>query len=364
MPARLTKIAFVLEDFRVPSPAQQLLDRFLIGFPDEGVFRPPPAARVSVWLPDNGAQADLDRRRTDHGLERETAFETALRGAAAWVCASGTLDSPPPEGMLRRTIERAEPGSAGFVPGLLAPDWKEATELIHLARSRRIRLLAGTALPFAWHLPEVSVAKGARIKEALIVTQGPFPLAELMGLEGLLPELERRRGGETGIRRVRGLFGPAVWPAGDRGDWPWPLLAAAISRSNTPQGDPVADGRTQDLVGLGLVPGLAREPRGWLLEHRDGVRSAILALDGVVADINFAVRLKDGSMISAQVYQAPPPAQHQYSRLSAALAASFAGGAAPWPVDRNRLTAGILEEFRAAQAAQQEGWVATPELEV
>ena len=83
-----------------------------------------------------------------------------------------------------------------------------------------------------------------------------------------------------------------------KGAWSWPLLAAALSRSDTPQGNAVLDGRTEDLVGLGLISKLAQLPRGWLLEHQDGLRSAILVLDGVVADINFAIGIQNGPTIS------------------------------------------------------------------
>src|SRR5204863_5007520 len=82
--------------------------------------------------------------------------------------------------------------------------------------------------------------------------------AELHALEGLLPVIERRRGGESGVRIIRFLEGKELWKAGDKGNWSWPLLAAALSRSHSPQGDPVLDGRTHDLVGLALVPKLPR----------------------------------------------------------------------------------------------------------
>jgi hypothetical protein len=199
--------------------------------------------------------------------------------------------------------------------------------------------------------------------EALIVVQGRAFGAELNGLEGLLPVIERRRGGESGIRSVRFLEGKEVWRAGEKKLWSWPLLAAAISRSDTPQGDPVKDGRTQDIVGLGLVPRLASQPRGWLLEHRDGLRSAILVLDGVLADFNFAVRARDGNIFSAQLFRPPPPAEHHFSRLAAALEDFLRTGKSGWPVQRNLLIAGLLE-ILSRPSARFAGRVETPELAI
>ncbi|MEQ2007793.1 MAG: hypothetical protein ABMA26_13435, partial [Limisphaerales bacterium] len=201
----------------------------------------------------------------------------------------------------------------------------------------------------------------ARVDESLIVVQGASPLAELHALDGLLPVLERRTGGERGVRQVKFLSGRELWRAGDRREWSWPLLSAALSRSDSPQGDAILDGRTQDLVGLGLVPKLATNPRGWLLEHTDGVRTALLVLDGVVADFNFAVRLADGSNLSAQLFRAPVPAQEHYSRLASSMEDFFRTGTPSWPASRSLLTAGLLDACRQS-AAQPGVWLRTPEL--
>src|SRR5262249_21197895 len=155
-----------------------------------------------------------------------------------------------------------------FVHGALANSLERAREFSRLARSRQIALLAGTPLGVTWRLPEVDLPRGTPLAEALIVVQleaaatqasPPSPSAtlggaELHALEGLLPVIEWRRGGEAGVRAVRFLEGKDLWRAGDRGAWSWALLSSALSRSHTPQGDALLDARTQDLVGLGLVP--------------------------------------------------------------------------------------------------------------
>ena len=88
-----------------------------------------------------------------------------------------------------------------------------------------------------------------------------------------------------------------------------------------------------------------------MLEHRDGLSSALLVLDGVVADFNFAVRAKEGGIISAQVYRPPAPAEHHYSRLAAMLEGYFQTGIPPWPVEQNVLAAELLERFEALRHA-------------
>lgn len=373
----LRKIAFLLEEFAKPSPAQQLVDRFLAGYVIDGEFKKSPFEGASAYVMLSSNPPDLEQRTKDFKFVVAPRAEQAIEGADAVVIASRKPGALANERFVQIALERAPEGAACFVHGVLANSLERGHELTRLARSRQIALLAGTPLSVTWRLPEVELSPATPLSEALIVVQAnpspgqtspPAPPsslrgAELHALEGLLPVIERRRGGEAGVRSIRFLEGKELWKAGDRGNWSWPLLAAALSRSHSPQGDPVLDGRTQDLVGLGLVPKLARNPRGWLLEHRDGLRSTMLVLDGVVADFNFAVRAQDGSIVSAQLFRAPAPAEQHFSRLAAVMEEFFRSGKAPWSIERNLLIAGLLERF--SQPSSRTGRVVpAPRLEI
>ncbi len=190
---------------------------------------------------------------------------------------------------------------------------------------------------------------------------GKSPAAEEEGVDALLPMLERRRGGEAGVKTLLFLKGEALWQAARDQLWSWSLLTAALSRSDSPQGDPVRDGRTQDLAALGLVPKLATDPRGWVMEHSDGLRSSVLLLEGVVGDANFALRPSGSDIISAQLYRPPKPGQHEFSRLAAVVEDFFVSGMPPWKIQRSLLAAGLREAFRRA-AAQSGERLETPGL--
>ncbi|HUR44372.1 MAG TPA: hypothetical protein VMZ27_00755 [Candidatus Saccharimonadales bacterium] len=373
----LRKIAFLLEEFTRSSPAQQLLDRFLIGYQRQGGQHKVGCEKVSAHLMLGGGDSDFGTREDDFGLVVAPTIEAAVEGADAIVIVSRKPGALANERFLQLALERAPRGAACFVHGALCNSLDRGRELAGLAHSRQIRLLAGTPLGVTWRLPEVDLPMDAEANQALIVVQVspqsaqatppsvPASLrgAELHALEGLLPVIEHRRGGEAGVSSVRFLQGREVWRAGDKGVWSWPMLAAALSRSDSPQGDAVLDGRTQDLVRLGLVPRLARNPRGWILEHRDGLKSTLLVLDGVVADFNFAVRTKGGSMLSAQILRAPAPALQHFSRLAAVMEDFFRGSTAPWPLERNLLIAGLLDTF-SRPAARTGKRIFTPDLEI
>ena len=361
----LRQIAFVLEDFALQTPAQQLLDRFLLGYRRDGAFHKPDGLRVTVAragdLQSPSAAADLLQTRANEAGLQLTDLPTAVREANALVIVPRADAATPTEAQLTAALTHAKRGTPCFVFGALGTNLAAARTITTLAAARQVTLASGTTLPVTWRLPQVDLPDRAAVDEALIVVQGPSPLAELHALDGLLPVLERRAGGERGVRQVKFLAGRELWRAGDRREWSWPLLSAALSRSDSPQGDAILDGRTQDLVGLGLVPKLATSPRGWLLEHPDGVRTTLLVLDGVVADFNFAVRLADGSNLSAQLFHAPTPGQEHYSQLTATLEDYFRTGTPPWPAQRSLLTAGLLDACRQT-AAQPGVWLRTPEL--
>lgn len=298
------KLLFVADEFKLRAPVQQLLDRFLIGYPHHGAFHRP---ECEVVLATPQSNVEIERRIKDHGLRRQPEADQA----------DGALifgGSPPAAtGPHRRFFYGAGPG------------------------------IAGTAIRGAWLLPDISAPKNARLAKGLVIVQGAYPSAEIEALEALLPLIWERKAMDATIRSVTKLGRDDFWKI-LKADF-WPLVKSAISRSDSPQGDPVRDGRTQDLAGLGLLETLVKEPRGWLIEHADGFQFVIAAMDGAVADYNVAVQSGAGGIISAQVYRPPAPAEHHYSRLAAMLERYFLKGEPPWPIEQNVLIAELLERF-------------------
>ncbi|MBI2949248.1 MAG: hypothetical protein HYY23_16525 [Verrucomicrobia bacterium] len=360
---RLKQIAFVLEDFALQTPGQQLLDRFLMGYPRDGAFHRLENCRVSAHIADQAANAEIERREKSFGLRVRRDLRQAVAGADGVIVAWRGSGVEAKDELLKEILPSVPRGTPCFVHGALSASLAGAQEIKRLAFSRRVVVLAGTPLGVTWRLPEVEIPQGTALKEALVVVQGKSPTAEFESLEALLPVIERRQGGESGVRNVRFFQGTNVWKSGEDGQWSWPLLASALARSDSPQGDAVKDGRTQDLAGLGLVQKLAREPRGWALEHRDGLRSTILVLDGVVADYNFAVRTGDGQILSAQVYRPPAPAEHHFTRLATGIEDFFRTGKQPWALERSALIAGLLEVLRNPSAPHGQA-IETPELRI
>ena len=175
--------------------------------------------------------------------------------------------------------------------------------------------------------------------------------------------VERRRGGETGVKAVQLLAGDAVWKAGEEGRYSKELLTAALSRSDTPLGLTEKDGRTQDLVASGELQKLAKNPAAYFIEYRDGLKATMFMLDGALKDFNFAARLKGGQVWSTQFLLTPDPNVTYSACLMHKAEQMFETGSAPYPVERTLLVSGVLESCLTSKV-QNQARLETPQLAV
>jgi hypothetical protein len=225
----------------------------------------------------------------------------------------------------------------------LSFSFAQAQSMVETARRLRFPLLASSSLPLTWRLPEVDVPLGAEVQEAVMVGMGGLDGMDYDALEALTCMLERRKGGETGVKAVQLLEGDDVWAAGNSGRWSKDLLSSALSRSDTPQGLTVLDGRTQDLVASGVLPQLVKNPIAYCLEYNDGTRATLLLLNGAIADYNIAVRVVGEELVSTQFFVPPPPNHADTACLAAKIEDLFQTQRTAYPVERALLVSGVLE---------------------
>ena len=162
-------------------------------------------------------------------------------------------------------------------------------------------------------------------------------------LEAMQCMVERRRGGETGIKSVQVLEGDAVWKAGEEGRWSTRLLEAALSRSDSLQGDSEMDSRPQDLVRNGQLPKLVKNPAAYFIEHNDGLRTTLLMLNGALQDYCFAARMAGGQIVSTQFFLPPTPNVTYSACLVAQIEEMILSGRAPYPVERTQIASAMLD---------------------
>ncbi|MGC2398753.1 MAG: hypothetical protein WA510_03170 [Acidobacteriaceae bacterium] len=225
----------------------------------------------------------------------------------------------------------------------LAFSFGQAQTIVETAKRLRFPLLAGSSLPVTWRLPDVDVPLGAEVQEAVMVGVGGLDGMDFDALEAMQCMVERRKGGETGVKAVQLLEGDDVWAAGKAGRWSPELLSSALSRTDTPQGLTVLDGRTQDLAASGVLPQLVKNPAAYCIEYSDGTRATLLMLDGAIADFNIAVKVAGHEVVSTQFFLPPAPNKSDSACLAAQIEQFFETQRTPHPVERTLLTSGVLE---------------------
>ena len=95
----------------------------------------------------------------------------------------------------------------------MADNWKDSKWLYDTAAELKVPLMAGSSLPVLWRYPPVDVQRGAKLKEIVAVSYHTLDAYGFHALEMVQCLVERRAGGETGVKQVRTLTGEAVWQA-------------------------------------------------------------------------------------------------------------------------------------------------------
>ncbi len=232
----------------------------------------------------------------------------------------------------------------------LSYDYAKARKMYDTAKQMGFGLMAGSSLPVTWRRPEWEPDFGAKVEEAVVCYYADPDIYGIHSLETLQSLLERRRGGETGVKSVATLTGEAVWKAWDRGAWSKELAEAALRHS------PTRDyGTPRDQV---------ENPRAVLVEYLDGTRAALLHLPGYVADITAAVKLAGDPKPHATWFVLPaPPGARFFNPLTFYIEKFFTTGKSPWPVERTLLTT-TMHDFAMRSAADGGTVMTDPALHV
>jgi hypothetical protein len=378
MPQRIAVITTV---YRYLSHAQHEADRILVGYPHRGEWHRPDMKIVSLYVdqkPDN----DLSEARA-----REFDFKVYPTIAEALRCGGdklavdavmiiaehgdyprndkGQILYPRYEFFKQCTDVFEKDGKAVpvFNDKHLSYNFEKAKRMVDESKRLGFPMLAGSSLPVTWRLPDIELPLGCELEDALMVGEGGSDAMDFHALEALQCMVERRRAGETGVQAVQLIEGDAVWKAGDDGRWSKELLTAALSRSDTPLGLTVKDGRTQDLVHNGELPKLAKNPWAYFIEYADGFRATLLMLDGALRDFNFAARVQGRGLVSNQFLLTPEPNVTYSACLISKVEQMFSSGKAPYPVERTLLTSGVLESCLTSRV-QGHQRLETPHLKV
>jgi hypothetical protein len=376
------RLAIITTIYRYLSHGQHMGDRFLVGYPLEGAWHRPNIKVVSLYV-DQKPEGDLSGERA-----REFGFNVYPTIAEALRCGGETLAVDAvliigehgnyphnDKGQILyprfeffdqcvKVFEKDRRTVPVFNDKHLSYSFEKAKAMVDASRRLRFPMLAGSSLPVTWRLPSLELPLGCRVSDALMVGVGGSDPMDFHALEAMQCMLERRGRGETGVKAVQLIEGDEVWKAGEQGRYSKELLSCALSRSDTPLGLTVEDGRPQDLCVPGVLQKLVEKPAAYFIEYLDGLKATLLMLNGAVRDFNFAARVQGmKEPVSTQFFLTPEPNVTYSACLMHQVEEMFESGIAPYPVDRTLLVSGVLESCLTSKA-QSHARLETPHLSV
>jgi hypothetical protein len=356
------RLAIITTVWRYLSHAQHMGDRFLVGYPWEGKWHRPAIDVVALYVDQRPKDDQSAERARDFGFTVYPTITEALRCGGAKLAVDAVLiigehgDYPhnekgqilyPRYEFFRETTRVFEQDGRSvpvFNDKHLSFSFVKAKKMVEISKRLKFPFLAGSSLPVTWRLPSIEPPRGCVIDDALMVGVGASDPMDYHALEAMQCMVERRKGGETGVKQVQLISGDAVWRAGREGRWSHRLLEAALSRSDSIQGLTTRDGRPQSLTENGELPRLARNAAAYFIDYADGTHATLLMLDGVVADYTFASRLRGPQRIESTQFLLPPTPNVAYSTcLMRKVEEMIETGRAPYPVERTLLVSGVLE---------------------
>ena len=358
------KMAVVTTEWRYHSHAWHMAERFLHGYPREGKWYRPPIDVVSAYV-DQFPDGDLSRSRAkEFGFAIYPTVAEALRNGGTKLAVDAVLligehgnyplneigQKQYPRYELFKQITDVFEKDGRSLPVFndkhLSWNFDWAKEMVQLSRDMKFPFLAGSSLPVTWRMPAVDMPLGAEVEEIVCVAFGQVDIYDFHALETMQCMAERRKGGETGVVAMHALRGPSVWEALQSGSfkaggWDPRLFEACLSRSHTLAQPETFSHRypTQQ-----QIESFVKEPVAYRFEYADGLVATMLLMNGLVADFNFAARLKGEKEPLSTLFHLPPNPNVVYSAaLMSKAEETFLTGKAPYPVERTLLTSGLVQ---------------------
>src|SRR3954467_12689906 len=247
------KLAAICTTYFKYSHAQHIVDRFLEGYGWNGAHHYPAMDLVSLFVDQGNNNRDLSKERIARHPSTKlypTIAEALTLGgsklAVDGVVLVGEHGNYPrnekgqtkyPRYEFFQQIVKVFRDSGRAVPVFsdkhLSWNWEWAKEMYDTSREMKFPLMAGSSLPVTWRTPSLEMPLGARIREAVCVCYGGIDSYDFHGLETLQCMVERRQGGETGVRWLQAYRGDAFWQAHHQELWSRELFEAALCRSHT-----------------------------------------------------------------------------------------------------------------------------------
>ncbi len=358
------KIAAIATIYHKYSHTQHIVDRFLEGYGWNSRHHHPPMDLVSLFV-EQVTDTDLSRERLERfpAMKGYPTIAEALTLGGEELAVDGVLiigehgEYPTNEKgqrlypryehfmQIAEVYEKSGRGVPTFNDKHLSWNWEWAREMYDISQSMDFAFMAGSSLPVTWRTPSIDMPFGVPVSEAVCVGYGGVDSYDFHALETLQCMVERREGGESGVKWLQAYRGDAFWEAHHTERWSRELFETALCRSHTLT--PSRPGFNNSFPNIDELKEIVKDPIAYQYEHTDGLKSTMILMNGLVQDFNFAAYIgSDNEILSTQMYLPMPPARttlaNFFSPLVNNIEQMFLTGEATYPVERTLLTTGLV----------------------
>ena len=123
-----------------------------------------------------------------------------------------------------RVFEQSKRSVPVFNDKHLSYNWDDAKWMFDKSRELNFPLTGGSSIPTYFRKPEIDLAIDTPIKNSIVVGGAADEGAIFHCVDVLQAFVERRKGGETGVKSVQSIRGPETWKWVERNPWAGKLL--------------------------------------------------------------------------------------------------------------------------------------------
>jgi len=341
------RIAAILTEYRPGSHADVIVGKYLEGYNQDQMAPYPESKIVSIFteqLPENDMSRPL-AKKYNIPIFRTVADALTMGGDSLAVDAVLLIGEhgeyrmndkeqkqyPRFEMFLKITdvFRQYKKSVPVFNDKHLSYSWRQAKRMVEISKELKFPMLAGSTIPVSWRIPAIDTPFGKAQKYAVGISYSGLDIYGFHLLDGLQAVVERRKGGETGVKSVQCFEGNECWNFLDQNEWVKRLFDQAISHSETRE--------------VGNMKELVKKPSVFIVEYNDGLKAAAFLMTGLVQDFTYAVDVEGEQKPFSTLMKLQGKPHYHFGCLVKNIEIMFNTGKAPYPVERTMLSSGILD---------------------
>jgi hypothetical protein len=164
-----------------------------------------------------------------------------------------------------RVFEQSKRSVPVFNDKHLSYNWDEAKWMYDKSRELNFPLTGGSSIPTYYRKPEIELDIDTPIKNSVVLGGTEDEGAIFHAIDVLQCFVERRKGGETGVRSVQSIRGPETWKWVERNPWAAKLLDSVAKNFELKPGHFQENDRANMCI----------------VEYNDGTKAAVISGRGV-----------------------------------------------------------------------------------